>query len=203
MLFQPLPWGCWVGSTGGTHGAEMEPSARSYPLLKPTGPPHASPRKTSNKTTLRTPLFPYLTQAHVDISYSRQLAWRPTIKLDWHSGCGVGNSEFGAAPETLKWFNQEERVRFSTRCLVWIKPRTEYWRLERFPISLVLELGSCIGNCGSVSWPGLGSTACWLGTKVGQYICVHMCLCVAKSGLPHRPWLSELRVLACLLRCVV
>ncbi|ROI46644.1 hypothetical protein DPX16_7762 [Anabarilius grahami] len=90
------------GSTGGTHGAEMEPSARSYPLLKPTGPPHASPRKTSNKTTLRTPLFPYLTQAHVDISYSRQLAWRPAIKLDWHSGCGVGNSEFGAAPETLK-----------------------------------------------------------------------------------------------------
>lgn len=201
MLFQPLPWGCWVGSTGGTHGAEMEPSARSYPLLKPMGPPHASPRKTSNKTTLRTPLFPYLTQVHVDISYSRQLAWRPTIKLDWHSDCGVGNSEFGVTPETLKWFNQEERVRFSTRWLVWIKPRT--WVLG----ARVFSHQPCTGT-GIMYWElwisQLTRTGkhCMLVRNKGRVISVCICACVWRSRVCH----TGLDCLSCvflLVYCVV
>ncbi len=167
------------------------------PPSKTIGPPHASPHKTSDKTTLRTPLVPYLTQAHVDITYSGQLAWRPTIKSYWHSGCGVWNSEL----HRRLWNDSIKRsvADFQLCFVVWIKP--VIWGLEArvvSPLALILELGTCTGSCGSVSWLGLGSTACWSGIKVG--LCV--CLCVTKSGMPHRPWLSQLRVLAGLLSCV-
>ncbi len=109
--------------------------------------------------------------------------WTFLTQGSWHGGPQSSRTGIPAAGlETLSselhrrlWNDSTKRsvADFRLSVVVWIKPIV--WGLGAFPLALILELGSCTGSCGSVSWLGLGSTACWSGIKVGLYVCVSVC----------------------------
>lgn len=189
MLFQPLPWACWVDST---HGVEMEPSAHSSTPFwnqQPPHPPptHASPRKTSNKTELQS--------SHI----SHKHMWAFLTQGSWHGGPQSSRTGIPAAGlETLSlephwqlWNDSTKRSvsDFHLAVLCELNPEPEDWGLECFAIS------PCTGT-GIMYWE------LWISqlTRTGKHcmlvrnkgtatsICVHICRFVA--GLPYRPWLS-------------